>query len=61
MTLVYRNSFSISYKFEKFLILILALSWLPLLRFGFDSHHDGLITATVNNLSLGSSGIGNWP
>jgi hypothetical protein len=61
MILVNRKSWSISYKIEKLFIFILVLSWLPLLRFGFDSHHDGLISATVNNLSLGSSGIGHWP
>jgi hypothetical protein len=48
-------------RFELSLIFVLGISWIPLLRFGFDSHHDGLITSTLNNLSLGSSGVGNWP
>lgn len=48
-------------RFEKVLIVALLFSWLPLLRFGFDSHHDGLIVSTINNLNFGESGEGRWP
>lgn len=48
-------------KFELSLILILTLTWFPLLRFGFDSHHDGLMASTLNNIKLGNDGVGNWP
>ena len=49
------------FKTQCAIILAFALSWIPLLRFGFDSHHDGLIVSTVNNLTLVSSGAGNSP
>lgn len=46
---------------QTFLIIALSLSWFPLLRFGFDPHHDGLIVSTVNNIRLGSGGNNDWP
>jgi hypothetical protein len=46
---------------QKLCIVILVLTWIPLLFINFDSHHDGLMLTTVNSLrrALGQSGA--WP
>jgi hypothetical protein len=36
------------------IIVLLFTYWIPILRFGFDPHHDGLIVATVHNLDINS-------
>lgn len=42
-------------KLHIFFLSTLLLFWLPILRYGFDPHHDGLIVATVNNLDFKDS------
>lgn len=37
------------------LLVILLGYWLPILRFGFDTHHDGLIIASITNLEINDS------
>jgi len=44
-------------KIHFFLLVPLLAYWLPILRFGFDSHHDGLIIASVTNLDFGDSSV----
>lgn len=36
-------------------IFLLLAYWIPILRFGFDPHHDGLIVGTVHNFEFNSS------
>jgi hypothetical protein len=44
-------------KIHSALILLLLVYWLPILRFGFDPHHDGLIVASVTNLDFGDTAV----
>ena len=37
------------------------LTWLPLCFIHFDSHHDGIILATINQLKISLSDSGPWP
>lgn len=49
------RSFLLENKVRCAVILLLFSYWIPILRFGFDPHHDGLIVGTVHNLELKSS------
>ncbi len=44
-------------KIHSLLILLMLAYWLPILRFGFDPHHDGLMIASVTNLDFGDSSV----
>lgn len=44
-------------KIHSLLILILLTYWVPILRFGFDPHHDGLIIASVTNLKFSDTDV----
>ncbi len=44
-------------KIHSLLILLMLAYWLPILRFGFDPHHDGLMVASVTNLDFGDSSV----
>lgn len=44
-------------KIHAVLTLLLLMYWLPILRFGFDPHHDGLIIASVTNLDFGDTAV----
>lgn len=44
-------------RFHVFFLAVLFLFWLPILRFGFDPHHDGLIIASVNNLDFSDASM----
>lgn len=44
-------------KIRSLFILILLTYWLPILRFGFDPHHDGLMIASVTNLNFSDPSV----